>query len=118
MLTWLAQAVLWQELPRPIASAVYAAITISAGLGSRMLREHLLAGHRVDKSGGVVRDRNVTARAGSFNDLLLVCLGLGGVFLLSGNTIAALGCVGMVIIAIVSVEIRAALLRRRQPAHR
>ena len=117
MLTWLVQAVLWQELPRPIISAVYAAIIISAGLGSRMLREHLLAGHRVDKSGGVVRDRNVASRVGTFDDLLLVCLGLGGIFLLSGNAIAGVGCVGLVIIAIVGVETRMALLRRRQPAN-
>ncbi|MBF4566164.1 hypothetical protein [Plantibacter sp. VKM Ac-2876] len=118
VLTWVVQTVIWQEVPRPIVSAVYAVIVISAGLGSRMLREQLLAGNRVVKSGGVVRDRNVASRVGAFNDLLLVCLGLGGIFLLSGNTIAGLGCVGLVIIAIVSIETRAALLRRRQPANR
>ncbi|OAN27212.1 hypothetical protein A4X17_08045 [Plantibacter sp. H53] len=118
LLTWLVQTVLWQEVPPPMVSAVYAVIVLSAGLGSKMLREHLLAKGRVDESAGLERDLSVTARAGSFNDLLLVCLGLGGIFLLSGNTIAGLGCIGLVIIAIVSVEIWAALLRRRQPATR
>lgn len=118
LLTWLVQTILWQEVPPPIVSTVYAVIVISAGLGSKMLREHLLAKSRVDESDGLERDLSVTARAGSFNDLLLVCLGLGGIFLLSGNTITGLGCIGLVIIAIVSVEIRAALLRRRQPATR
>ncbi|AZH81664.1 hypothetical protein EAO79_01220 [Plantibacter sp. PA-3-X8] len=118
VLVWLVRTVLWQEVPPPIVSAVYAVIVLSAGLGSKMLREHLLAKGRVDESAGLERDLSVTARAGSFNDLLLVCLGLGGIFLLSGNTIAGLGCVGLVIIAIVSVETRVALLRRRQPANR
>lgn len=118
MLAWLVQTVLWQEVPRPIVSAVYAVIVLSVGLGSKMLREHLLAKGRVDESAGLERDLSVTARAGSVGDLLLVCLGLGGIFLLSGNTIAGLGCIGVVIIAIVSVETRVALLRRRQPANR
>ena len=118
MLTWLVQTVLWPEVPPPIIGAVYAVIVLSAGLGSNMLRDRLLAKGRVDESAGLERDLSVTVRAGSFNDLLLVCLGLGGIFLLSGNTIAGLGCVGLVIIAIVSVETQAALLRRRQPATR
>lgn len=118
MLTWLVQTVLWQEVPQPITGAVYAVIVISAGLGSKMLREHLLAKGRIDESADLERDLSVTVRTGSFNDLLVVCLGLGGIFLLSGNTIAGLGCIGLVIIAIVSVETRVALLRRRQPATR
>ena len=117
MLAWLVQTVLRQEVPPPIVSAVYAVIVLSVGLGSNMLREHLLAKGRVDESAGLERDLSVTARAGSVDDLLLVCLGLGGIFLLSGNTIAGLGCVGLVIIAIVGVETRMALLRRRQPAN-
>ena len=116
-LTWLVQTVLWQELPQPMVTAAYAVIVMSSGLGSKMLREHLLGKGRVDGSAGLERDLSVTARAGSFNDLLLICLGLGGIFLLSGNTIAGLGCVGLVIIAIVGVETRMALLRRRQPAN-
>lgn len=116
MLVWLVQSVFWPEVPQPIIGAVYAVIVISAGLGSKMLREHLLGKGRVDESAGLERDLSVTARAGSFNDLLLVCLGLGGIFLLSGNTIAGLGCAVLVIIAIVSVETWAALLRRRPPA--
>lgn len=118
MLTWLVQTVLWQEVPPLIVSAVYAVIVLSSGLGSNMLRDRLLGKGRVDESAGLERDLSVTARAGSFNDLLLVCLGLGGIFLLSGNTIAGLGCIGLVIIAIVSVETRVAMLRRRQPATR
>ena len=118
VLTWLVQTVLWQEVPQPIVAAAYAVIVMSSGLGSKMLREHLLAKGRVDETAGLERDLSVTARAGSFNDLLLICLGLGGIFLLSGNTIAGLGCIGVVIIAIVSVETRVTLLRRRQPAHR
>ena len=117
MLTWLVQTVLWPEVPPPIIGAVYAVIVMSAGLGPKMLRAHLLAKGRVDESAGLERDLSVTARAGSFNDLLLVCLGLGGIFLLSGNAIAGVGCVGLVIIAIVGVETRMALLRRRQPAN-
>lgn len=114
MLTWFVQTVLWQEAPQPIIGAVYAVIVMSSVLGSKMLREHPLAKGRIDESAGLERDLSVTARAGSFNDLLVVCLGLGGVFLLSGNTIAGLGCIGVVIIAIVGVETRVALLRRRQ----
>lgn len=117
-LVWLVQTALWPEIPLAIVSAAYAVIVMSSGLGSKMLRERLLATGRVDESAGLERDLSVTARAGSSNDLLLVCLGLGGIFLLSGNTIAGLGCVGLVIGAIVSVETRAALLRRRQPANR
>lgn len=118
MLVWLVQTVLWQEVPQPIVSAVYAVIVLSAGLGSNMLRDRLLAKGRVDETAGLERDLSVTARAGSFNNLLLVCLGLGGIFLLSGNTVAGLGCVGLVSIALVSVETRVAMLRRRQPATR
>lgn len=118
MLTWLVQTVLWQEVPPLIVSAVYAVIVLSAGLGSKMLREHLLAKGRVDETAGLERDLSVTARAGSVGELVLVCLGLGGIFLLSGNTVAGLGCVGLVSIALVSVETRVAMLRRRQPATR
>lgn len=115
VLVWLVRTVLWQEVPPPIVSAVYAVIVLSAGLGSNMLRDRLLAKGRVDESAGLERDLSVTVRAGSFNDLLLVCLGLGGIFLLSGNTIAGLGCIGLVIIAIVSVETWAALLNKKSP---
>ncbi|MBF4513638.1 hypothetical protein ITJ66_14200 [Plantibacter sp. VKM Ac-2885] len=118
MLVWLVQTALWPEIPLPMVSAAYAVIVMSSGLGSNMLRDRLLAKGRVDESAGLERDLSVTARAGSFNDLLLVCLGLGGIFLLSGNTIAGLGCIGLVIIAMISVETRVALLRRRQPATR
>lgn len=117
-LVWLVQAALWPEIPLPMVSAAYAVIVMSSGLGSNMLRDRLLAKGRVDETAGLERDLSVTARAGRFNDLLLVCLGLGGIFLLSGNTIAGLGCIGLVIIAMISVETRAALLRRRQPANR
>lgn len=115
VLVWLVQTALWPEIPLPMVSAVYAVIVMSSVLGSKMLREHPRAKGRIDESAGLERDLSVTARAGSFNDLLVVCLGLGGVFLLSGNTIAGLGCIGVVIIAIVGVETRVALLRRRQP---
>ncbi len=118
VLTWLVQTVLWQEVPQPMVTAAYAVIVMSSGLGSKMLREHPLAKGRIDESAGLERDTSATARAGSFNDLLLVCLGLGGIFLLGGNAIAGLGCVVLVIIAIVSVETRVAMLRRRQPANR
>jgi len=115
MLVWLVQTVLWQEVPQPMVTAAYAVIVMSSGLGSNMLRERLLGKGRVDESAGLERDLSVTARAGSFNNLLLVCLGLGGIFLLSGNTIAGLGCIGLVIIAIVSVETWAALLNKKSP---
>lgn len=118
VLVWLVQTALWPEVPLPMVSAAYAVIVMSSGLGSKMLREHLLAKGRIDESADLERDLSVTVRTGSFNDLLVVCLGLGGIFLLSGNTIAGLGCIGLVIIAIVSVETRVALLRRRQPATR
>ncbi|SKC68353.1 hypothetical protein [Plantibacter cousiniae (nom. nud.)] len=118
VLVWLVQTALWTEIPLPMVSAAYAVIVMSSGLGSKMLREHLLAKGRVDESAGLERDLSVTARAGSVGDLLLVCLGVGGIFLLSGNTIAGLGCIGLVIIAMISVETRVAMLRRRQPANR
>ncbi|VXB08064.1 conserved membrane hypothetical protein [Plantibacter sp. T3] len=118
VLVWLVQSILWQEVPLPMVTAAYAVIVMSSGLGFNMLRDRLLAKGRVDESAGLERDLSVTARAGSFNDLLLVCLGLGGIFLLSGNTIAGLGCVGLVIIAIVSVETRVVMLRPRHPANR
>ncbi|NUJ89657.1 hypothetical protein HOW07_16705 [Plantibacter sp. MCCC 1A11337] len=118
VLVWVVQTVIWPTIPGSIVVTSYAVIVMSSSLGSSALRAHLLAKRRIDESAGLEHGLSVSARAGGFNDLALGCLGLGAIFLVSGNSVAGLGCVVLVIISMIIVETRAALLRRRQPATR
>lgn len=115
---WIVQTIVWPEMPQFLASGAYAVIVLSSGLSANWLRDRRARKDRVDESVAVAHQVSAAARAGSFGDLLLACLGLGAIFLMVDNVIAGLGCVVIVIGAIVSVETRTALLRRQRVAQR
>lgn len=114
VLVWIVQTIVWPEMPQFLAPAAYAIVVLSSGLSANRLRDRRARTDGVDESAALEHQVATTERAGSFGDLLLACLGLGAIFLMVDNVVAGLGCVVIVIGAIVGVETRTALIRRQQ----